>query len=449
MFDAIDQANTFEHERSTNKENCIPYNKKSMAGRSTALDELVNEYFVYSGLKVLLPKKSPKAAISAEARIKRELRSLFWHFLQAMRVNDDCYVRICLREISYRKSLTDNPHGISREISKVVYALEGCGAIIRCNGFMDRRSGRTKTTRIRPCLTLLEDLKMLPTDIAEVFIEPPAVCIRRGMPENLDHAFAQHLSRMQKTVNDYNEFMRSHTVKIPNEKNGVLVFRGGDGRPHWVNASGKTLTAIYHANDAGKLSYGRIHGGAWQVIPATYRRSILIDGHDTVELDYSAQVVHIVAGLEGIQLTGDPYAIPLPFTDYDADFAREVVKSAIVIMLNTSNLKAMNGALRNKFRCDPRTENRSIRPKLIRECILAHHPFLEKYAMKGVGKDLFMHDAEIARQIIQTFLDQGKVVLSIHDGFIVKKSDEQLLRDTMQRVWFENFGTTIPIKAEI
>lgn len=447
MFDAICHATTFEHERSTNKDFCIPYDKKSMAGHSTALDQLVDQYFPYSGLKDLLPNKSPKTAITAEARIKRELRSLFWHFLQAMRVHDDCYVRICLREISYRNSPTENPHGISREIGKVVSALEECGAITRCKGFLDRKSGKSKTTRIRPRLTLLEDLKMLPTDISEALVEPPAVCIRRGMPEDLDHASAQHIERMQKTVSDYNEFMRSHTVKIPDARNGVLLICGGDGRPHWVNASGRTLTAIYHANDPGKLCYGRIHGGAWQVIPAPYRKTILLDGQDTVELDYSAQVVHIVAGLEGIQLTGDPYAIPLPFTDYDADFAREVVKSAIVIMLNTSNLKAMNGALRNKFRDDPRTKNCPILPKPIRECILAHHPFLKDYAMKGIGKDLFMHDAEIARQIIQTFLDAGKVVLPIHDGFVAKHSDQDFLRETMERVWFEMFGTTIPIKV--
>ena len=58
-----------------------------------------------------------------------------------------------------------------------------------------------------------------------------------------------------------------------------------------------------------------------------------------------------------------------------------------------------------------------------------------------------MRDAEIARQIIQTFLDAGKIVLPIHDGFVTKQSDEDFLRETMERVWFEMFGTTIPIKV--
>jgi hypothetical protein len=67
--------------------------------------------------------------------------------------------------------------------------------------------------------------------------------------------------------------------------------------------------------------------------------------------------------------------------------------------------------------------------------------------MQGIGKQLFMHDAEIARRIIQTFLDAGKVVLPIHDGFVAKKSDEDFLQESMRCVWFETFGTKIRIKT--
>lgn len=59
-----------------------------------------------------------------------------------------------------------------------------------------------------------------------------------------------------------------------------------------------------------------------------------------------------------------------------------------------------------------------------------------------------MHDAEIARNIIQKFLDVDKVILPIHDGFIAKQSDESFLESTMKQVWFDKFGTNIPIKRE-
>jgi hypothetical protein len=453
MFDAIYHATTFEHERSTNKEFCIPYDKKSMAGHSTALDQMVNEYFLYGGLKVLLPKKSPKTAITAEARIKRELRSLFWHFLQAMRVHNDCYVRICLREISYRKSLTDNPHGISREIGKVVSALEECGAITRCKGFLDRRSGKSKQTRIRPRQLLLDDLKTLPTDIVEDFVEPSPVSIRKGIVGTLDHASEAHLTRMENTIARQNEVLRRHSITLPCAKNGYLTFLDKDDEQRCVKVTGKSVCAIYHADTPDKFSYGRIHGGMWQRIPSRYRHQLCIDGEQTFELDYSAQVVHIVAGLSGIQLTDDPYTLALDIPYISAKTQREIVKTVVVVALNASDRKSLVRGVRGKIRKLPwetrsslSLTDKSLEP--IIDAVLNALPYLEPYVLQGKGKHLFMHDAEIARQIIHTFLDAGKVVLPIHDGFVVKRSDREFLWETMERVWFEMFGTTIPIKAE-
>jgi hypothetical protein len=453
MFDAIYHTTTFEHERSTNKEFCIPYDKKSMAGYSTALDQLVDQYFPYSGLKVLLPKKSPKTAIIAEARIKRELRSLFWHFLQAMRVNDDCYVRICLREISYRKSPTNNPHSISREISKVVSALEECGTITRCKGFLDRQSGKCKQTRIRPRQLLLDDLKMLPTDIAEDFVEPSTVSIRKGVVDTLDQASASHLARMTSTMTQQNEVLRKHSITLPCAKGGYLTFLDKEDEQRCIRVMGKSVCAIYHADTPDQLSYGRIHGGMWQRISARYRHQLRIDGEQTIELDYSAQVVHIVAGLAGIQLMDDPYTLPLDIPSISAKTQREIVKAVVVVALNASDRKSLLRGVRGKIlklpwdtRSSLSLTNKSLEP--IIDAVMKALPYLEPYALKGQGKQLFMHDAEIARQIIQTFLDAGRVVLPIHDGFVAKRSDEDFLCQTMQNVWFDMFGTTIPIKTE-
>jgi hypothetical protein len=453
MFDAIRHFPVFEHERSTDKSNCIPHNKSSLAGPSTALDDLIHEYFVRSGLRELLPKKSPKTEVTAEQRIKTHLRSLFWHFIMARDIDDDCYVRISLRDSSYRKSDPENPHNITIAISKVVSALEKHGFVQRRSGFRDRTTGRTAQTRIRPSLTLMDDLKTLPDDISEIYVSPLAVSIRHGDPTDLDPASARHLDQMEQTISAYNEFLRSHEISIPYAVNGKVAYLDKREKKRIARTNKKTLTAIYHADQPGTLTYGRIHGGWWQSIPSRFRRDILIDGEETVELDYSGQVPHIVAGLSGIQLTGDPYTLPLEIPFISAETKREVVKAVVVVALNASDrkslLRGMRGKIRKiawKDRQELSLSNQSLEP--IIDAVLEALPYLEPYFLKGQGKQLFMHDAEIARQIIQTFLDQGKVVLSIHDGFVVQKHDEQLLRETMQKVWFEKFRTTIPIKTE-
>lgn len=454
MFDAFRHTNTFEHERSINKEFYIPYDKSSLAGHSVALDTLIDEYYIRCGLEKLIPTKTPKKADTARERVKRNIRSLFWHMLIAASIDDDCYVMISLRDEHYRKSLTDNPHHITREISKIIGALERHGVLQRCNGFLDRKTGQGKQTRIRASLALIEDLKMLPGDTSEAFLEPAAVSIRKGVVGAIDEQSAQHMARMKSTIRAYNEFMRLHTISIPDAVNGLLVYIDKKNQPRCVRTTRKTLTAIYHAGDPTALSYGRIHGGAWQNIPAHYRRTILIDGEATVELDYSAQIIHMVASIEGIQLTGDPYAVPQIFSNRNPALARDINKTAVVVLLNASDWKSAFRGIRSRLRYDRRVNRNGLSLTnvflaSVIENILRYHPFLEKYANTGKGKYLFMHDAEIARGIIQTFLDHGKVVLPIHDGFIVTICDQDFLKETMYNIWFEKFQTTIPIKTEI
>jgi hypothetical protein len=411
------------------------------------MDQLIHEYFVRCGFLNLLPKKSSRTAITAENRIKRILRSLFWHFLQAKEVHDDCYVRISLREVSYRKSATENPHRITDQISEIIAILSDRGVIDRCKGFLNRDTMMCKQTRIRPRLTLLEDLKTLPRDIAENYVAPPPVRIRDELPENLDGASAAHMAGMESTLSHYNEFMRSHTVTLPDAPTGSLIYRDKNSTQRCVTTKRKNLSAIYHVDEPNKLSYGRIHGASWQCIPSEYRKTLLIDGEPTVELDYKAQIVHLVASLDGIQLEGDPYAFPLILPNADSSIARKVAKYAIMIMLSCAKRKSFFGALKNRL-TDEGVWKKGMSLVSIERSIFAKHPFLEKHAYQGNGKHLFMRDAAIARGIIQIFLDHGKIVLPIHDGFVVKKTDQALLYDAMDKVWFDAFGTAIPIEVE-
>jgi hypothetical protein len=453
MFDSINLPILFEHERSTNKEIFLAYEKSSMASKCDALDQLVDQYFEDCHLSDLIKAKTPKKIITATNRIKQILRSLLWNCYRAARAHDDCFLKISLSDKSYRKSAPDNPYGITREISKVITSLESNDYLRTHIGFFDRRTGKSKQTRIRPTLSLLYDLKMLPHDIAEDYQEPVPVIVKGDDVDNLDHASRGHMNDAVATISAYNEFMRSHDVTHPDARAGFLPFLDKNGDLQLVNITRKSVQAIYHAEGGDVLTYGRIHGGMCQAIPAHYRKFILIDDEPTVELDYSAQIIHIVAGLEGIQLTGDPYSVSLPFPNLDPDCRRSMVKAATMIMLNASDRKSLYNAFRGHLRRDPLRYRSNLRLTnividQIVAAVLEANPFLEKHVFSGIGKKIFMIDSAIARKIIQTFLDEEKVVLPIHDGFIVKESDKDLLEETMKRIWMETFQTTIPIKQE-
>jgi len=56
-------------------------------------------------------------------------------------------------------------------------------------------------------------------------------------------------------------------------------------------------------------------------------------------------------------------------------------------------------------------------------------------------------DAQIMSILKQAELStaEGVPVLPIHDGFIVQDESEEFLRDAMDQVWFDRFGTRIGI----
>jgi hypothetical protein len=67
---------------------------------------------------------------------------------------------------------------------------------------------------------------------------------------------------------------------------------------------------------------------------------------------------------------------------------------------------------------------------------------------KKLGKDIFAIDADIARRIIRRCLDVDKLVLPIHDGFVVAESDKEFLRSAMESSWKDLFDTDIGIEEE-
>jgi hypothetical protein len=70
-------------------------------------------------------------------------------------------------------------------------------------------------------------------------------------------------------------------------------------------------------------------------------------------------------------------------------------------------------------------------PKLIEALQTRHAPIISSF-YSGVGTKLQKIDGEIARDIMTTFAKLNRPCLGIHDSFIVMKSDEDLLRTTME-----------------
>ncbi|WP_430465625.1 hypothetical protein [Tabrizicola sp.] len=476
----------FEFERSINKEEIIHYNIKSMAASCKAMDSLVYQLFIICEIDSLINVINTKKRQSAEERLKRNLRSLLWHLYKAQRKSMDTYVRISLCNSAFSGRDDRNPFGISRELRDIIHLLDTHGFIEKHIGFLSIERGVSKYTRVRTTLKLLPSLQELPKDIGEEPVAAPALAFRRIVKTkmkkwsdeekryiNWTHVKKEpvskpyecmELDRAERIVSTFNSEVANYWFSMEGHMGSVVRLTDPEKeREYVVDMNDRSMTAIFHVQEkAGveptkdakrryEISYGRMHGGFWQSTPSKFRKRIQIDGMPTVELDYSGQVLNMAASDSKVQLVGDPYAVDLGISFLDDETQRDLIKSCIVIMINTDSKRSAVYAVKQKVEDEGwwTTSAMNLHMGFIYgffDRIFAHHPFLTKYAFKGRGKRFFLRDSEVARQVIDVFLGQGKIVLPIHDGFIAKEEDADLLRQTMETAWYDNFGTTIGIK---
>lgn len=447
----------FEWERSVNKENFINYDASSMAAGCSQLDDLVSDLFIECEIASLITAAGDKTRQNAETRLKQDMRSLLWHLFRAQRVSRDCYVRISLSTHSFKHDPRRNPFGISRDIAKIIRKMDAAKKFNLCIGFDDASTGNSRFTRVRANLNLLNRLRQLPKRLSSAYVELPAIEFRTkkdGVRKVVENPLKlQKLDEIEALVKRQNQLVGSRKITLQREDGEFLQWADVNGQGHSVDLTRTSLTAIFHVDEKNTVSYGRMHGAFWQSIPSRYRKDILIDGTPTVELDYSAQILSMAAGHAKVQISGDPYAVDLGLDKLGSKIQRKIVKSCLVIMFNVDSQKSAIKAIRSKIYKEEFLLNSVV--TLTDATILGFfgeifltYPFLRKYAFKGLGKMFFFHDSEIARTIMKTFIDLNKVVLPIHDGFIAKEEDSELLRKAMEDAWAEKFGTMIGIKAE-
>jgi len=180
MYDFHYQDNLFDFERSTDVEDCISFELKSMPEQCCFLDDLVDTTFTDANLNSLIDAKGKKTFQNAILRIKKDLRCILWHLYQAYTRYGDCFVRVPFKTSAYARDLHRNPHNISRNTRDIIHQLSESGMLEHHKGFLDRTKHYGRTTRIRARGPLLENIKLLPKDIQEAPTLPKNIEFRQS-----------------------------------------------------------------------------------------------------------------------------------------------------------------------------------------------------------------------------------------------------------------------------
>ena len=178
------------------------------------------------------------------------------------------------------------------------------------------------------------------------------------------------------------------------------------------------------SNDSWRQG-GRFYGGFWQGLPKADRKRLLIDGEETVELDYQACHVRMCYHLDGKPLPPetDPYELPGLKPEL-----RGAVKALILRMLG-----AQPGS--RVMRPDElRDWSKKDYAHLVQQVTQAH-PLLSHWFRGGHWSTLQNLDSQMADAVLADLTSQGIPCLPVHDSFIVPLSGETALGLAMAKAW--------------
>ena len=279
---------------------------------------------------------------------------------------------------------------------------------------------------------------------------------------DINYADTEETESQRLVVQQYNDILERTFIDIGSANSPRLEIEKNkgsksQGKPHYVHIlhKGKFTHRVF--NNSSWEEGGRFYGGFWQRIGQDYREQILINNEETVELDFSSLhpvLAYVQAGVDYWKEHDiGPYDISVNGIE-DAKVSREVIKKLFLLALNAKDQTTLFKAFRSEF-------DYSLLDGLeysftddalgaILDSIKARHTKIADQIATGAGTVLMNLDSRIVEFVIQRFLDNNSVVLSVHDSFIVIERHRDRLLAAMKDAWvFVTEQTEIKYKQNV
>lgn len=187
------------------------------------------------------------------------------------------------------------------------------------------------------------------------------------------------------------------------------------------------------------------------------RLDITIDGDPVVEVDFRGMHFQIAGALEGIvedrNIPSDVYSYMLQ-DDVYSEVDYEVLKTAVNIMFNCNSQQASFSAINSYIRELPEEKKNNLiltRAKFIANIVEEYFPEIYSHMNGGIfdfGMALQNADSKLAELIIKHFVENNTPILPVHDSFLVKMKDMDMLLDRMGYCFRRLFDVDylIPVK---
>ena len=361
-----------------------------------------------------------------------------------------------------------------RSIRDVIDYLESddCRYIEVRAGNYDHDNKLGYVTRIRPLKRLIEDIEdyiinckniscrvslsitrntldnQLPyISVSDLFISFPLPSIRLKSSSGsfLSYDQTPETERMRDNLEAINTFIRDHhwiDILLTDDEFRGLTRRlrtedeeSGDEADLPSDIDLLFRRQLYRVFNNGTFTDGgRFYGGWWQGVPSTLRKRIVINWYPTAELDYSNMQIAMLYADAGLELEGDAYAIEGIPGSY-----RKLIKRTLLQIINAE--RRMRAP-----RHDELPEGWSWQE--LQEAIRERHRPIAGHFNSGIGVKLQRRDADVAEAVMLRMMEDGHLVLPIHDSFIVEDGYQNRLKEVMVEAYRSQLGKGISIDAD-
>jgi len=269
---------------------------------------------------------------------------------------------------------------------------------------------------------------------------------------------------LKKLMQDFNSIIRKHTLTYVDAQTKETHIFTNNSR---IIYTGNESNTIHNDGARGGRIYSNV-SYMWK----KNRRSVLIDGKATVELDFKCSLPSILAAklhnfdLSLLKKSGrDLYYVPdeninVEKNQQDKEDLRDLAKKIVVCIISVKSEESLERTLRYKFDGYHKGyyENGSLMERFFPESfnlddvMRVKDKVLDRLRkmLPNLDRDIFREDlvsnklqgieARIAMRIVRDFVAENKAILCIYDSFRVLESDEDFLRESMEKAYIAEVG---------
>ena len=242
----------------------------------------------------------------------------------------------------------------------------------------------------------------------------------RGAKVVLEVPETSEVNDYRARLHEYNSFLVRHCVALAvNDDQLSTIAQRMQGKDESdvtkaLNLSSVQLRRMFSRGSMQKG--GRFFGGWWQGVPSLYRPHIIIDGYQTVEIDYSSMALRIIYARRGHQVPEDVdlYDIGLDNWEGPLDKRRKPIKTYINAILNDES---------GRYRLTKdELEILGVTQKILHQKLLERHEAISDLFNTGIGMDTQFIESNIASLVISKMLYEGilgqqhRLTLKDHGG---------------------------------